>query len=473
MTGELSQAWADAPPNGEPLAAGAPVASKSAMPDVVCPLLHALLDARTFHPLRSAVGDGVVAGSARVHGRPVCVWAQDVTHRGGSLGSAGGETIARTIRQASRAGVPVIGVPHSGGARLQEGVAALGAYGAIFREQALARVPQITLIPGVCAGGAAYSSALGDFVMMVNPHGRLFLTGPRVVELVTRERTSAESLGGPRVHAANGVAHLVAEDDDAAATLLRELLLYIPSTFGGSPPLVPTVAPPEGSPEDHVPRDARQVYDVRDVMRAILDGGRHLELAARWARNLVTAFGHLDGRPVAVIANQPRHLGGTIDSAASEKGRWFVDLCDRLALPLVVLVDTPGFLPGASQERAGVIRHGSALLRAFARATTPKVTVTLRQAYGGAQIVMNSRDLGADLTLAWPRAQIGVMGASQAVAITDRRAIAEGADADALAAAYASERLGVEFAAAGGFVDEIVSPQETRDRLIRALEMCS
>lgn len=433
--------------------------------------LQALLDTDTFHPWRSAVGDGVVAGSARVHGRPVCVWAQDISHRGGSLGAAGGETIARTIRHASRAGVPVIGVSHSGGARLQEGVAALSAYGAIFREQALARVPQITLIPGVCAGGAAYSPALGDFVMMIQPHGRLFLTGPRVIEQVTREQTDAESLGGPRVHTANGVAQLVADDDDSAAKLLRELLTYIPSTLGGPLPLLPSIDPPPGSPADHVPSSTRHVYDVRDVIMLLLDGGLHLELSARWARNLVTTLGHLDGRPVGVIANQPRCLGGTIDSAASEKGRWFVELCDRLALPLVVLVDTPGFLPGVNQERAGVIRHGSALLRAFARATTPKVTVTLRQAYGGAHIVMNSRDLGADLTLSWPHAQIGVMGAPQAVAITERRAIAEGADADELADVYASERLGVNSAAASGFVDEIVAPGETRERLIRALEL--
>jgi acetyl-CoA carboxylase carboxyltransferase component len=433
--------------------------------------LQALVDADTFQPWRSAVGDGVIAGLARVDGRPVCVWTQDVSHRGGSLGVAGGETITRTIRRASRAGVPVVGLPHSGGARLQEGVAALSAYGAIFREQALARVPQITLIGGACAGGAAYSPALGDFVVMICPHARLFLTGPKVIEQVTRERISAEDLGGPRVHAANGVAHLAAEDDCSAAELLRELLGYLPSTLGRSPPRVSAVASPAGSPADHLPAGTRRVYDVRNVIAALIDGGQHLELAARWARNMVTTLARLDGRPVGVIANQPRHLGGTIDSAAAEKGTWFVKLCDRLALPLVVLVDTPGFLPGANQERAGVIRHGAALLRAFARATTPRLTVTLRQAYGGAHIVMNSRDLGADLTLAWPLAQIGVMGARQAVAISERRAIAAGSDIGELAELYASTRLGVDAAAAAGFVDEIVSPPKTRERLIRALEI--
>ncbi len=470
-TNEFLQTWADDRLSDEVPNASAVIEPVPETVGTALARLHALLDAGTFHPWRSAVGDGVIAGSARVQGRPVCVWAQDINHHGGSLGSAGGETIARTIRHASRAGVPVIGVPHSGGARLQEGVAALSAYGAIFREQALARVPQITLIPGVCAGGAAYSSSLGDFVMMIHPHGRMFLTGPRVVQQVTREQISAEQLGGPRVHTANGVAQLVADCEDSAARLLRDLLSYIPSTLGGPLPLVPPVDPPVGSPGDYVPSSARHVYDVRQVIMCLLDGGRHLELSARWARNLVTTLGHLDGRPVGVIANQPHYLGGTIDSAASEKGRWFVDLCDRLVLPIVVLVDTPGFLPGANQEQAGVIRHGATLLRAFARATTPKVTVTLRQAYGGAHIVMNSRDLGADLTLAWPDARIGVMGAPQAVAITGRRAIADGADAQELAEVYASERLGVDFAAVNGFVDEIVAPYETRERLIRALEV--
>ena len=435
--------------------------------------LQALLDANTFQSWRSAVGDGVVAGSAEIDGRPVCVWAQDVSHVGGTLGAAGGETIARTIRRASRAGVPVIGVPHSGGARLQEGVAALGAYGAIFREQALARVPQIALIPGSCAGGAAYSSALADLVMLIGPHGRLFLTGPKVVEQVTGEQISTEELGGPPVHMANGVAHLVADDDHAAATLLRDLLGYIPSTLGGQVASVPGVDPPPGSLVDQMPSSSRRVYDVRNVITLLVDGGNHLELSPRWARNLVTTLSRLDGRPVGVIANQPRYRGGTIDSAASEKGRWFVELCGRLALPILVLVDTPGFLPGARQERAGVIRYGAALLRAFACANTPKITVTLRQAYGGAHIVMNSRDLGADLTLAWPFAQIGVMGAPQAVAITERRAIIDGADADELAEVYASERLDVDVAAASGFVDEIVPANQTRERVIRALELHS
>jgi acetyl-CoA carboxylase carboxyltransferase component len=433
--------------------------------------LSVLVDPGSFTPWRTAVGDGVLAGVARVDGRRVCVWAQDATHRGGSLGAAGGQTIAHTIRRASATGVPLIGVPHSSGARLQEGVGALTAFGAIFREQAVARVPQIMLIGGTCAGGAAYSPALGDAVMTVGPDARLFLTGPRVVRQVTGEQVSAEALGGPRVHAANGVAHLAAEDEHAAAGLLRELLGYLPSSLGEAPPRAPAVDPPGRDPAAALPPDPRRVYDVREVISALVDAGRHLELAGRWAGNMVTTLARLDGRPVGVIANQPRHLGGTIDTAASEKGVWFVGLCERLGLPLIVLVDTPGFLPGAGQECAGVIRHGAALVRAFAQARVPRLTVTLRQAFGGAHIAMNSRDLGADLTLAWPEAQIGIMGARQAVSIVERRALAAGGDIDELARLYAAASLSAEVAAVHGFVDEIVSPAATREHLLRALEL--
>jgi acetyl-CoA carboxylase carboxyltransferase component len=440
----------------------------------VCPAvsrLEALVDPGSFQPWRSAVGDGVVAGFARIGGRPLCVWTQDGRFKGGSLGAAGGETIVRTIRMASRAGIPVAGFPHSGGARLQEGVAALTAYGAIFREQARARVLQLTVISGPCAGGAAYSPALGDFVVMLGRDSRLFLTGPEIVERVTRERMTAEELGGPRVQTTNGVAHFAAADERTAADLLRELLGYLPAVAGGAPPLAPAQDPPPGNPAEPLPATTRAVYDVRDVIRTLVDGGHQLELAARWAPNMVTSFARLDGLPVGFICNQPRYLGGTIDCDAAEKGAWFVNLCDRFRLPLVVLVDTPGFLPGRNQERAGVIRHGASLLRAFGRATTPKLTVTLRQAYGGAHIVMNSRDLGADLALAWPGAWMGIMGAREAVAITERRAIAAGADIEALAATYAGTRLTIDSSARDGFVDEVVAPSETRARLIRALDL--
>jgi acetyl-CoA carboxylase carboxyltransferase component len=432
--------------------------------------LELLFDAGTFRPIRTAVGDGVLSGSGRVQGRAVVAWAQDGAFKGGSLGSAGGETIARTIQRADALGVPVVGFPHSGGARLQEGVAALTAYAAIFHAQAHATVPMISVVSGPCAGGAAYSPALGDFVVMT-ADAVMFLTGPKIIERVTREVISAADLGGPRVHGANGVSHMVARDDVHAAELVRELLTFLPDRVGNGTPLVPPADALGDDPGDVLPESNRRVYDVREVAARLLDRGALLELAPRWARNLVVGFGRVEGRAVGVIANQPKHLGGCLDAAAAEKGAWFVESCDRFGIPLVVLADTPGFLPGATQEAAGVLRHGASLLRAFGRASVPRVTVTLRQAYGGAHIVMNSRDLGATLTLAWPDARIGVMGARQAVELVGRREIEAGADAALLADAYEAEHLPVRVAAAAGFVDEVVAPSETRDRIAHVFEL--
>ncbi|WP_035129258.1 acyl-CoA carboxylase subunit beta [Conexibacter woesei] len=433
--------------------------------------LELLFDPGTFRPIRTAVGDGVLSGSGRVQGRPVVAWAQDGSFKGGSLGSAGGETIARTIERADALGVPVVGFPHSGGARLQEGVAALTAYARIFRAQSIATVPMISVVSGPCAGGAAYSPALGDFVIMT-AEAYMFLTGPKIIERVTREVISSEDLGGQKVHGANGVAQLLARDDVHAAELTRQLLTYLPDRVGGQgAPLVPPADAPDEDPGDVLPESPRQVYDVRLIAERLLDRGGFLEIAPKWARNLVVGFGRIEGRSVGVIANQAKHLGGCLDAAAAEKGAWFVELCDRFGIPLVVLSDTPGFLPGAKQEAAAVLRHGASLLRAFGAATVPRVTVTLRQAYGGAHIVMNSRDLGATLTLAWPEARIGVMGARQAVELVRRREIAAGADAVALADAYEAEHLPVRVAAAAGFVDEVVAPSETRDRIAHVLHM--
>jgi acetyl-CoA carboxylase carboxyltransferase component len=434
--------------------------------------LELLFDAGSFRPIRSAVGDGVLSGSGRVQGRAVCAWAQDGSFKGGSLGAVGGETIARTIQRADAMGVPVVGFPHSGGARLQEGVAALSAYGSIFRAQALAKVPMISVVSGPCAGGAAYSPALGDFVVMTQD-AVMFLTGPKIIERVTREQISAADLGGPKVHGANGVSHMVARDDVHAAELVRELLTYLPDTLGAGSPLVPPADAPGDDPSAALPESDRKVYDVRDVAAALLDRGTLLELAPKWARNLTVAFGRIEGRAVGVIANQARYLGGCLDADAAEKGAWFVDMCNRFGIPLVVLADTPGFLPGAMQEQAGVLRHGASLLRAFGAATVPRVTVTLRQAYGGAHIVMNSRDLGATLTLAWPNARIGVMGARQAVELVRRREIEAGADAALLAEAYEAEHLPVRVAAAAGFVDEVIEPSQTRDRIAHVLELAT
>ena len=368
----------------------------------------------------------MLSGSGSVNGRPVYAWAQDGGFKGGSLGERGGETIARTIDQAAKLGVPVVGFPHSGGARLQEGVGALHAYSRIFRAQAIAGVPQISVIGGPCAGGAAYSPALGDLTVMAGPEARMFLTGPAVVEKVTRERITAMDLGGPKVHGKNGVAHLVADGDVQAAEMVRSRSRTCPRRRAARCRCTRRATRRRATPADVLPERERQVYDVRDVIarhrRRRRDARARPALGAQ-PRGRPRAD---RGAPVGVIANQPHHLGGCLDAESSQKGAWFVDLCDRFGVPLVVLVDTPGFLPGVGQEKAGVIRHGASLLRAFSVATTPRVTVTLRQAYGGAHIVMNSRDLGADLTLAWPDAKIGVMGprrrSRSCIAATSRRA---------------------------------------------------
>jgi acetyl-CoA carboxylase carboxyltransferase component len=450
--------------------------------------LELLCDPGSFAPLRSGVtspalgerasaGDGVVAGAGTVGGRPVFCYAQDPRFMGGSLGAAHADSIVRVMRLAGEAGAPIVGFVESGGARLQEGHAALAGYGRIFRAsvELSRRVPQISIVTGVSAGGGAYSPALTDFVVMTEG-ARMFLTGPRVVQAALGEEVTMEDLGGPAIHSRNGVCQLVASSDHEAAGLARELLGLLPHRLGVAPPR----AGEQGQlasrgvedPAVSVPDDPRRVYDVREVAETILDD-RLLELSPSWARNMVTGLGRLDGRPVGVIANQPRYLGGVIDSAAAEKAALFVNACDRFGMPLVVLVDTPGFMPGTRQEHAGVIRHGAALLRAFAGATVPKLTVVLRKAYGGAVITMNSRDLGADLVFAWPQAELGIMAARQAVGIVHRRALEEAPDPDMaraeLSDSYAEEHLGAATAAASGFVDEVIEPVETRARLAWAL----
>jgi acetyl-CoA carboxylase carboxyltransferase component len=445
--------------------------------------LQRLCDPGSFRSLRSAVsaprlgeraapGDGVLAGAGEVGGRPVFCYAQDPAFLGGSLGEVHADTIVRLLRMAGDAGAPVVGFVRSGGARLQEGHSALAGYGRIFRAsvELSRRVPQISILDGVSAGGGAYSPALTDFVVMTEA-ARMFLTGPQVVREALGEEIGMEALGGPRVHGRNGVCQLVAADSAAAIEATRRLLGLLPAPLGSPPPPGPPAAAGGGDPGAVVPADPRKVYDVRAVAGALFDAGSLLELSPRWAPNMVTAFARLDGRPVGILANQPRALGGVIDAAAAEKGALFVDSCDRLRLPLVVLVDTPGFMPGRRQEELGVIRHGAALLRAFAGATVPKLTVVLRKAFGGAAITMNSKDLGADLVFSWPRAQIGIMAARQAVGIVHRRALAvdDGPSREQLADAYAGEHLTALAAAASGFVDEVIEPAATRDRLVWAL----
>lgn len=443
--------------------------------------LELLCDAGTFEPIRSGVvspklgararaGDGVVGGLGRVDGRPVACYAQDVSFLGGSLGAAHADTINRVLSLAGRSRVPVVGFIESGGARMQEGTAALGGYGRIFRHNVALSgvVPQISIIGGLSAGGGCYSPALTDFVVMTED-AAMFLTGPGVVKDVMGEDVSAAELGGHKVHDRNGVCDLVVSDDRAAAQLSRRLLSYLPQHGGAGLPLALAVEPELADPGAAVPDDPRKVYDVRDAIAGIVDGGSLLEIQPRWARSIVTAFARIDGRPVGVIANQPRWMGGVLDAESSQKGARFVETCDAYGVPLVVLVDTPGFMPGTRQEQAGVIRFGATLVRAFAAATVPRVTVVLRKAYGGAYITMNSKDLGADMVFAWPNAELGVMGAQPAVGIIHRRELAAASDPAAerarLAAAYAEEHLGADVAAAAGFVDEVIEPHETRRRL--------
>ena len=447
--------------------------------------LEALCDPGSLHVIRSAVlprreskrmraGDGVVGASGTVAGRPIYCYAQDQSFVGGSLGEAHAETIVRVMRLAGRAGAPIVGFVASGGARMDDGLAALGGYGRIFRETVAlsGRVPQISVITGLSAGGAAYSPALNDFVVMTG-ESAMFLTGPGIVKEVTGEDVDSAGLGGPKVHERNGVCQFVTETDVEAARLVRDILTYLPQKAGDTPPHSPPAEPKSADPGAVVPSAARRVYDVRGVIEALVDGGSHLEMSERWARNMVTTFARIDGRPVGVIANQPWYLGGVIDAAAGQKAAKFVRICNSFGLPLVVLVDTPGFLPGTKQEQLGVIRHGAKLLHAFAEAVVPKVTVVLRKAFGGGYITMNSRDLGADLALAWPDAEIGVMGPKQAVGIVNRKDIAAADDPEAehkrLAAEYAGEQLSADVAAREGFIDELVEPGETRARLAGAL----
>ncbi|MDA0167625.1 acyl-CoA carboxylase subunit beta [Solirubrobacter taibaiensis] len=461
--------------------------SPSAEPARLRPLqrLQMLCDEGSLHVLRSGimsgsmgekarVGDGVVAASGRVGGRPIFCFAQDSAFAGGSLGAAHADSIVRVQRLARRARVPVIGFVESGGARMQEGTAALNGYGRIFYEHVAMSgdLPQISVITGTSAGGGCYSPALTDFVVMTGA-AAMFLTGPSVVREVTGEDVTTADLGGPDVHARNGVCQFAVDTDLDAIQVVRRLLSYLPQSAGAPLPTTATSEPSGPDPGTCVPLDGRRVYDVREPLAGIVDADSILELAPQWAENLVTAFARIEGAPVGIVANQPRNMGGVIDAEASQKGARFVRLCNAFGIPLVVLVDTPGFLPGSSQERIGVIRHGAKLLHAFAEASVPRITVVLRKAFGGAYITMNSRDIGADLTLAWTRAEIGIMGAEQAVGVVHKRRLAEATDpADErrrLAEDYAARHLGAKAAARDGHIDEVILPGDTRPRLAAAL----
>jgi acetyl-CoA carboxylase carboxyltransferase component len=449
--------------------------------------LEVLTDPGSLQPLRTQVrsrrmgeralpGDGVLAAHARVMGRQVYCYAQDASFAGGSLGEAHAETIVEVLRLAGRARVPVLGFIESAGARMQEGLAALSGYGSIFREHVRLSglVPQIAIVCGPSAGGSAYGAALNDFVIMAG-RGSMFLTGPAVVSEVTGEVLDIASLGGTRVHERNGVCHFTAPTEVDAALMARDLLNYLPQNAGVDPQIWPSVAPPEDAVDRAVPAQARKVYDMRHVAGALVDDGRLMEVSPRWSRNMVCAFARLEGRSIGIVANQPRYLGGVLDSGAAQKGARFVRMCNSFGLPLLVLVDTPGFLPGSRQEQDGVIRHGAKLVHAFAEATVPSVTVIVRKAFGGAFIAMNSKALGADYVFAWPDVEVGVMGAEQAVGVSRRREIAAADDPPAhrrrLASAYATEHLHVEGASADGFVDEVIAPDATRARVASCLEV--
>jgi methylmalonyl-CoA decarboxylase subunit alpha len=447
--------------------------------------LEALCDAGSLDVLRSravsdrlggraVAGDGVIGATGTVAGRPVACYAQDGSFLGGSLGERHADTIVRVLQLAGRARIPVVAFVESAGARMQEGTAALAGYGRIFRESVALTgvVPQISVVSGASAGGGAYSPALTDLILMTED-AAMFLTGPGIVREALGEEVDAPRLGGPHVHDRNGVCHLVVPDEIQAAARVRELLGFLPCSAGEPLPLASPSDPELADPGLVVPDQPRRAYDIREPLRGIIDAGSMLELWPRWARNVVTALALVDGRPVAVIANQPHHLGGVLDAAGSEKAARFITFCDAFGVPLLALVDTPGFMPGTRQEAAGVIRHGASLVRAFASARVPKLTVVLRKAYGGAYITMNSRDLGADLVLAWPQAELGIMSARAAVGIVHRRELGLAADPaaerDRLAAAYAEEHLRADAAAAGGFIDEVVEPADTRRRVARAL----
>ena len=426
-------------------------------------------------------GDGVVSGFGRVDGRLVCVFAQDFTVFGGSLSETNAQKICKVMDLAMKMGVPVVGLNDSGGARIQEGVASLGGYADIFLRNTLASgvVPQISAILGPCAGGAVYSPAITDFNVMVRDTSYMFVTGPDVIRTVTHEEVTKDELGGAMTHnSRSGVAHFAVDDDRACLQLIRELLSYVPSNNLEEPPAVETADPPDrDAPELDalVPAEPTKPYDMKDLLRAVVDEGRLLEVHEHWAPNIVVGFARFDGRSCGIVANQPAHLAGCLDIDASVKGARFVRFCDAFNIPLVTFEDVPGFLPGTGQEYGGIIRHGAKLLYAFAEATVPKVTVITRKAYGGAYCVMASKHIRTDFNYAWPTAEIAVMGPEGAVNVLYRRELAAAADPEAVrrqkVAEFREKFANPYVAADRGFVDEIIEPRHTRRRIVSALAM--
>jgi acetyl-CoA carboxylase carboxyltransferase component len=451
--------------------------------------LELLLDPGTFQELDAFVrqegdeapGDSVVTGWGLVTGRPVYVFAQDFTVLGGSVGSAHGKKICKVMDLALANGAPLVGLNDSGGARIQEGVDALAAYGDIFYRNTIASgvIPQISVILGPCAGGAVYSPAITDFTFMVQGTSHMFITGPEVVKSVTREEVSFDDLGGARIHSQkSGVAHFVGDDEDSTLAEVRRLLSFLPANNTDDPPWHEPADPPgrlAAELDELVPPAPDRAYDMRQVIRTIVDDGDFMEVHAGFAPNLLVGFCRLGGYPVGLVAQQPEALAGVLDIDASDKGARFIRFCDCFNLPLVTLTDTPGFLPGVAQEHGGIIRHGAKMIFSYAEATVPKLAVVTRKAYGGAYIVMSSKHLRGDVNLAWPGAEIAVMGPEGAVNVLRRKELAAAADPDALRAGliaeYREQFVNPYVAAARGYLDAVIAPRETRPRLIAALKM--
>lgn len=437
------------------------------------------------------LGDGVVTGTGTIDGRPVCVFSQDATVFGGALGEVYGEKIVKVMDLATKIGCPMVGINDGGGARIQEGVVALGLYGEIFIRNVRSSgvIPQISLIMGACAGGAVYSPAITDFTVMVDQTSNMFITGPDVIKTVTGEDVEMEELGGARAHnSKSGVAHYLASDEEDALSYVKELLSFLPSNNLSEPPRFAPSEPVEGSIADGltdtdreldtiVPDSPNQPYDIHEVITRVVDDGEFLEVQALWAPNIVVGFGRVEGQSVGVVANQPTQFAGCLDIDASEKAARFVRTCDAFNIPILTFVDVPGFLPGTDQEWNGIIRRGAKLIYAYAEATVPKVTVITRKAYGGAYDVMGSKHLGADVNIAWPTAQIAVTGAQGAVSILYRKELRE-LSGDELTARRAELQTDYEdtlcnpyLAADRGYIDAVIPPAHTRGHVGRALRL--
>ncbi|MCG8412283.1 MAG: acyl-CoA carboxylase subunit beta [Bacteroidales bacterium] len=432
------------------------------------------MDKKTLH------GDGVIIGTGTIYGAPICIYAQDFTVAGGSLGLMHARKITKIMDHAMKMRVPIIGINDSGGARIQEGVNSLAGYGEIFYRNTTASgvIPQISVILGPCAGGAVYSPALTDFVFVVDKISKMFITGPEVIKTVLGEEISMEALGGARVHSEKtGNAHFYAESEIECFDQIKKLITYIPwnnskkaQSFESKEPKID-----QFKIDEIVPGDAKEPYDVRDVVRAITDDSDFFEIQELWASNIVIGFGRLDGQTVGFVCNQPLVLAGVLDVDSSDKAARFIRYCDAFDIPIVTLVDLPGYLPGVDQEHAGVIRHGAKILYAYSEATVPKITVILRKAYGGGYIAMNSRHLNADFVFAWPGAEIAVMGPEGAANIIFRKEIMEAEDPEQMRKQkvneYKEKFANPYVAAAKGYVDSVIEPKETRKLLLHAIEV--